>query len=399
MKRFLLAGLMLFCGINAVFAECKPEPCDTSWGNDVIGVERLETSGDGESRCYVCESDYCGDGDVVVGPYIDNFKVCKHGLDDSWESYEPMLCKDRQGTAALQYIKGAYKVYNINGTEYKSGVKGGMSVPVVISGQVICYYYKCPDGTHPDIEKGECVVSVGKSVEPQEEEKAPKSKTCVETKCSALSGAKYNECVACCSVSSNVAKWNGQTCNCVEYGKKFDVNSKKCVVPGGGRADDVDCSVFFNQITSLQAQCNGNTIVLEKISELKARCDSGDLSMDAFYDSWGDLQKLILEYCKPAPVVTDDPASRNNIIAAGGVLDGIVSGFDVSVWKDQEGNFNTARLASDSIAGVVLGTAGGLISSHVIKKSQIKKGFEDIQCVIAGQPVAGWGDLFQVGIQ
>lgn len=75
------------------------------------------------------------------------------------------------------------------------------------------------------------------------------------------------------------------------------------------------------------------------------------------------------------------------------------SSMERDVWKDKDGEFNTARLASDSIAGVVLGTAGGLISSHVIKKSQIKKGFEDIRCVIAGQSVADWGDLFQVGIQ
>ena len=49
-----------------------------------------------------------------------------------------------------------------------------------------------------------------------------------------------------------------------------------------------------------------------------------------------------------------------------------------SVWKNAQGEFNTARLASDSIAGVVLGTAGGLITSSVVKKNQIQEGFEDI---------------------
>ena len=61
--------------------------------------------------------------------------------------------------------------------------------------------------------------------------------------------------------------------------------------------------------------------------------------------------------------------------------------------------FNTARLASDSIAAVVLGTAGGLITSSVMKKNQVEDGFEDLKCVIGGQPVAGWGDEFRVGIQ
>lgn len=72
---------------------------------------------------------------------------------------------------------------------------------------------------------------------------------------------------------------------------------------------------------------------------------------------------------------------------------------DVSVWKNEEGKFNTARLASDSIAGVVLGTAGGLITSSVVKKNQVENGFEDIKCTIGGQNVAEWGDEFRVGIQ
>ena len=80
-------------------------------------------------------------------------------------------------------------------------------------------------------------------------------------------------------------------------------------------------------------------------------------------------------------------------------LDSMSSRFKVSVWKDAEGKFNTARLASDSIAGVVLGTAGGLITSHVVKKNQVENGFQDIKCTIGGQSVANWGDEFSVGIQ
>ena len=75
------------------------------------------------------------------------------------------------------------------------------------------------------------------------------------------------------------------------------------------------------------------------------------------------------------------------------------SGFDVSAWKDAEGKFNTARLASDSIAGVVLGTTGALVTSTVVKKNQVENGFEDIRCTIGGQTVAQWGDVFSVGSQ
>ena len=71
---------------------------------------------------------------------------------------------------------------------------------------------------------------------------------------------------------------------------------------------------------------------------------------------------------------------------------------EASKWKTAEGNFNTARLASDSVAGVVLGTAGGLITSNVMKKKQAENGLENVNCTVGGQTVAGWGDEFVVGI-
>lgn len=75
----------------------------------------------------------------------------------------------------------------------------------------------------------------------------------------------------------------------------------------------------------------------------------------------------------------------------------LTAGFGVSVWHDAEGKFNTARLASDSIAGVVLGTVGGVVTSRLVKKAQVKQGFEDIGCHIGGQSVASYGDEFMVG--
>ena len=65
-----------------------------------------------------------------------------------------------------------------------------------------------------------------------------------------------------------------------------------------------------------------------------------------------------------------------------------------SVWKNKEGKFNAYRLMADSTGAVVLGTAGALLSSHLIKKAQVKEGFEDLQCTIGGQLVANWGDEF-----
>ncbi len=71
----------------------------------------------------------------------------------------------------------------------------------------------------------------------------------------------------------------------------------------------------------------------------------------------------------------------------------------LSVWRNEEGKFNTARLISDSVAGVVLGTVGGIVTSKLVKKNQLKKGFEDLSCAIGGQTVAGYGDDFTVGLR
>ena len=80
-------------------------------------------------------------------------------------------------------------------------------------------------------------------------------------------------------------------------------------------------------------------------------------------------------------------------------LSGIIGKLKLSVWKNEEGKFNTARLASDSVAAVVLGTSGGLITSLVMRKKQVENGFEDIKCVIGGQNVANWDEEFNVNIQ
>lgn len=98
-------------------------------------------------------------------------------------------------------------------------------------------------------------------------------------------------------------------------------------------------------------------------------------------------------------VIVDTVEITKNIGEIADDLKKMESKFEKSRWKTASGNFNGARLASDSVAGVVLGTAGGLITSHVIKNNQIKGGFEDIQCVINGQIVSEYSDEFVVGIQ
>ncbi|MFQ6744481.1 MAG: hypothetical protein ACLRFN_00680 [Alphaproteobacteria bacterium] len=90
--------------------------------------------------------------------------------------------------------------------------------------------------------------------------------------------------------------------------------------------------------------------------------------------------------------------SQDKVNSAMSVLNAFAAGQDASVWRNADGKFNTARLASDATAGVILGTAGGLISNKIIKKNQIKKGFEGIGCYVGGQVVADYGDEFTVGM-
>ena len=99
---------------------------------------------------------------------------------------------------------------------------------------------------------------------------------------------------------------------------------------------------------------------------------------------------------KPVAPEKKDPQVEN----AKQVLSGFFASASANrnVWKNEEGKFNTARLASDLGAAVVLGTVGGVVSGTVIKKKQIKKGFESLQCYIGGKPMAGWGDTFNVDL-
>ena len=68
-----------------------------------------------------------------------------------------------------------------------------------------------------------------------------------------------------------------------------------------------------------------------------------------------------------------------------------------TVWRNEDGKFNTARLASDSVAGVVLGATGALVTNKLVKDKHVEDGFEDLNCVIGNDVVAGWGDSVVIG--
>lgn len=154
-----------------------------------------------------------------------------------------------------------------------------------------------------------------------------------------------------------------------------------------------DCpSVKMTQIAEWKIEFAGNSQIMSLITNIEAYCVSSVRVETQFNIDFAKLENAVNVERKTA-------AGFVRVKKSVDALDGLIGGFDRNVWRDEDGEFNRARLASDMTAGVVLGTAGGLITSHVMKKKQVENGFEDIQCTIGGQTVAGWGDEFQVGIQ
>ncbi len=156
-----------------------------------------------------------------------------------------------------------------------------------------------------------------------------------------------------------------------------------------------------------------NQKILAAIKQLEDYCEGKNKQPDDFNTMYQTLSEMIdkleeenalqkqkeQEAAKQAANEKEQQQSRTKITSTIKILDDISGRFELSVWKDEDGNFNTARLVSDSVAGVVLGTAGGLITSNVVKKNQVESGFEDIKCTVGGQVVADWGDQFRVGIR
>lgn len=148
------------------------------------------------------------------------------------------------------------------------------------------------------------------------------------------------------------------------------------------------------------------------IAELERLCDKDGRRLDADESEkntglWRELASIMLDLARSIPEISQHTTewditlwsvSNTEISTYYSKLSRIRDSLKLSAWRDAEGKFNTARLASDSIAGVVLGTVGGIVTSKLVKKNQLKKGFEDLSCNVGGQKVADYGDTFRVGM-
>ncbi len=256
----------------------------------------------------------------------------------------------------------------------------------------ICKATACTKGTI-NISTGKC--EGGKT--------APVSggKTCWE-----LRAGWPQEALRCCDTGRD-AKLTPATaqgkCICNDSSKEFKI------VNGTGMCVDKNATVTpqptancDSMFINAEISCATNTTAVSLLAQVKAACKSDSIQPDAIIAQIIEISKMCIT-AEPEPVVVDNSgelrAAQSRISSVYKRLQAQVDGFGRSVWKNKEGNFNTSRLASDTIAAVVLGTAGGLITSNVIKKNQVSGGFEDIQCTIGGQSVAGWDDEFRVGMQ
>ncbi len=237
-----------------------------------------------------------------------------------------------------------------------------------------------------------------------------------------------DEAIACCKKDN--ATWDSELNRCIcEDDKEWSWDKEKKTGEckdsnSNGGSELTDCIYTLN----MNIQCNnGNSFAKNTVKSLtKAEveqfggCDTfkakvsklvGVPSVEEELDLY---QKLIMMVCGSNG---GGYVANININATGGnnqasgpsaaeiksAQDKLSAFFtraesEASVWKDSEGNFNKARLASDATAGVVLGTVGGVVSSKIIKKKQLEKGYEVLHCTVGGHIVGGWGDEFSVGL-
>lgn len=222
------------------------------------------------------------------------------------------------------------------------------------------------------------------------------------------------EAIACCEAGEN---WIDGKCECNEENKVWDSKLKKCVANATPVTTCTPSKCYLSINQNVKCSYNDNywksnekiNICEEQLSsfntcsDLQSRvsscqdvnCISNIIGRINAYD------ELIERVCEESIPVSIRPDNSAEISAAKSAISAFFSTAESSanVWKDKDGNFNTARLASDLTAGVVLGTVGGAVSGVVIKKKQVEKGFDALHCTVGGQTVADWGDIFNVGLR
>ena len=373
----------------------------------------------------------CGDTHVVIGPKFA--KRCNASrnpfVKDVWEDFTVRECSSNK------VIKSGVTSVNIKTSSWKDLTNQGAPGWLVVNRDA-CYEIDCDTdhGWYYDSASQTCKerkVDPNPNPDPTPD---PERKTCRERRVNMGTDA-----IACCDTGKE-ADWTGGQCVCKDKSKEFRiVNGRgKCVakdVPGQKTCREQHATEGTRRMACCDVEDagtgyweNGDCYCNDKKAEFKVNNFIGqciapsvqptkDCPSDAHPSS--DNKTCVcnddknMEYdgskciCKDRNKEVKDGKCEYSeayiaILISGldskyDTLSTTIGGFEKNVWRDADGNFNTARLASDSIAGVVLGTVGGIVTANLVKKAQVKQGFEDIGCYIGGQSVADYGDEFNVG--
>ena len=356
-------------------------------------------------------------------------------------------------------LTNAKKTYRLKGKATSSTSLGDWDV---FQGSAACIYVKCNDGYMPNADKKMCVADTRESVcensggtyaggvcscdagkklkqnagktacecVSADYEYKPASKKCEETEASKQRKRKEQQKSSQQKCVASGGVWHGDNggCKC-DAKKNLVVKGLVCECKNGFERDNVTNECKITDLTARKNECEAASASGAYWDNGKCKCrdirkefvagkctEKADIQKcnriegAEWSDSLGecvckDSEKMEFNENKTACVekaeLREKRAAAAIIVRVKEIKKNLtdIPGLKVSKWKDAQGNFNTARLASDSVAGVVLGTAGALITSSVVKKNQVENGFEDLKCTVGGQIVADWGDQFQVGIQ
>ena len=362
------------------------------------------------NRAYNLDFFYCKDGNRSIMRCDDGVWTTYSNISYCYADKVKLLdgYKVKGIEHALVYFKGNVEIVSFVG----KGVKIGSD----ISNSYVCWLCEAGYERNGDkcVEKStlKAVSQTTQSKTEVKKESKAKQKT---NFCDKFKG--HDKRYACC-VAGQQTKWSDENdldngeCICVnsktkEHDSSKEWNGQKCV------AKIDECEKLYGNNKQAVTCCKTDNASWNSENE---QCECSDENTEWKYEAESDVGQ-----CKDLPVVTntdqnDVKEDANQEIKSEIKSDGpspeqiskaqeIISNFkerakkEASVWKTAEGNFNGTRLASDITAGVVLGTVGGVVTGNVVKKNQIKKGFEALHCNVGGQKVADWGDEFTIGLQ
>lgn len=448
MKKFLFVLIGLIVAGNALgsVASCKVEPC-SGRGNDCLasGTLTRDPGPKGEKWTYVCEKNHCETGDIVCSGDLEKCFACyvagQAGVNFLWAGDDRWQNVKNCENDILKKDSHAHKVL-WNGTNQKLVFGGDVGEKVIsASNFMACIKHVCDEnyvesngvcvsekqggckdsGGEWNDTVGSCICEVTVTNKTDYEcecksgyewnDKNDHSKGCYDVaaatqnktnkeNCESTGGEwKSNKCS--CDVNKNLMK-NGNVCECKSSDYQYDAKQKKCTITDIAKQKEA-CAKISD---ATWGEASNKCVCRDPMQE-----PDMDRLVCAYPDGYEacKVKPDVADWIKGGCVCKQSGYTWNGIDCIKGAeleveelykdIDGMVSNYKTSKWKDKDGNFNTARLVSDSIAGVVLGTVGSVVTSTVIKKNQIEDGFEDLKCAIGGQTVATWGDEFVVGVQ